>query len=83
MVLLLRHGFMDAFNPKILNSTWRNLDVSQKNPEFKAGVFYGRFFVNSEAKKLKKFLLNTALRRQGQTIVLFFLGFYYSKYEKN
>ena len=39
----------------------------------RAGGFLGRFFVNSGAKKLKKILLNSALWRQGQTIVLFFL----------
>ena len=46
-----------------------------RQKHYRAGVFLGHFFVNSGAKKLKKFLLNSALRRQGKIFVQFFRVF--------
>ena len=49
----------------------------------RAGGFLGRFFVNSGAKKTQKISLKLSTSEARTNFCYIFLGFYYSKYEKN
>jgi len=49
----------------------------------KAGVFFGRFFVNSRAKKTQNFSLKLSTLEAKSKYGSIFLGFYYLKHEKN